>query len=81
MADAIGLVRQFFDSWSESAAAVNRSIVDHFTADTVWDDVGLARTVGPDEAVAFLKRGRSRPGSGTRSVWTCCRSPRTATRS
>jgi len=55
--DAIGLVRQFFDSWREGAGAVNRSFYDHFTPETVWDNVGLARTTGPHEAVAFLRRG------------------------
>ncbi|WP_157217252.1 limonene-1,2-epoxide hydrolase family protein [Flavisphingomonas formosensis] len=53
MSQACDEVLRFFGEWS-SIEAMIESIRRRFTQDTVWDNVGFAKTVGPDEAVAFM---------------------------
>jgi limonene-1,2-epoxide hydrolase len=55
----IAVVEAFFAAWADGADAMNASFHEHFTPDTVWENVGMATTVGPDEAVAFLRRGEA----------------------
>lgn len=53
MADALTEVLAFFDEWAdktEMLAAMRR----RFTDDTVWENVGVATTVGYDQAMMFL---------------------------
>jgi len=53
MSQPIDEVLSFFTEWG-SIDAMYESIRRRFTPDTVWDNVGFAKTVGPDEAVAFM---------------------------
>ncbi|MEJ5978343.1 limonene-1,2-epoxide hydrolase family protein [Novosphingobium sp. PS1R-30] len=45
-------VTQFLALW-ERPGGLDQSVRDHFTATTVWENVGLARTTGIDEAIAL----------------------------
>lgn len=46
------VVTAFLAMW-EKPGGLDQSIRDYFTADTVWENVGLATTTGPDEAIAL----------------------------
>jgi limonene-1,2-epoxide hydrolase len=50
----VAIVSGFFDAWSEGRISVLQSIRDFFTEDAVWENVGIAFTVGPDEAITFF---------------------------
>jgi limonene-1,2-epoxide hydrolase len=47
-------VLAFFEEWS-TAASMMEAIRRRFTPETVWENVGLSRTVGAEEAVAFTE--------------------------
>lgn len=53
--DRSDVVRQFFGRWGLSKAAAMASFDEFFTPDTVWENVGLATTVGIDAARAFAE--------------------------
>lgn len=65
MAGPIDEVRAFFGEWG-SADSMIASIRRRFTAETVWENVGLSRTTGAEEAVGFMRVffDRSRAVSG-----------------
>lgn len=46
------VVTAFLALWAQPGG-LDRSVRDHFTADTVWENVGLATTRGIDEALAL----------------------------
>ena len=46
------VVTRFLALWQEPGG-LDRSVRDYFTATTVWENVGLARTTGQDEAIAL----------------------------
>lgn len=48
----IEIVTRFLARWSESVDEIYAAIRDTLTDDAVWENVGLSRTVGPEEAVA-----------------------------
>lgn len=54
MAGQVEVVTSFFAAWSAGPAAMFASFNDYFTKDAVWENVGLAVTRGPDEAVAYF---------------------------
>lgn len=54
MSDAITTVTNFMQAWKISEEAVQQSFRDYFTPTTVWDNVGLAKTTGIDEALALM---------------------------
>ena len=47
-----GTVTRFLAMW-EIPGGLDQSVRDYFTAATVWENVGLARTTGIDEAIAL----------------------------
>lgn len=51
--------RGFFEAWVQSKAVVLAAFDDFFTPETVWENVGIATTVGIDEARAFVATIRS----------------------
>ena len=53
--DPSAVVRQFFGRWSGSKADAMASFDEFFTPDTVWENVGLATTVGIEEARALAE--------------------------
>ncbi|WP_312770259.1 limonene-1,2-epoxide hydrolase family protein [Pseudoxanthomonas mexicana] len=52
---AIALVREYFDSVGPTAEQFWRSFDTYFDENTVWENVGVSRTVGRDQAIAFAK--------------------------
>ncbi|WP_308817205.1 limonene-1,2-epoxide hydrolase family protein [Pseudonocardia alni] len=53
--DAEQVVRDLFDSWKPSSEAFYGSFDRFFDENTVWENVGLSKTTGKDEAIAFVK--------------------------
>jgi len=51
----IETVTAFFGRWSDGIDALYGSLREYFTPQTVWENVGLSRTVGPDEAENCLR--------------------------
>jgi limonene-1,2-epoxide hydrolase len=49
------VVTAFLAEWARSEDALYQSLRDYFSADAVWENVGVATTRGPEEGVAFLK--------------------------
>jgi limonene-1,2-epoxide hydrolase len=47
---------------------MDKSIYDYFTPRTVWENVGMSRTVGFDEAMALLTTFEQRYGASTIST-------------
>lgn len=47
-------VLEFFAEWAPGIDAIDRAIDRWFRPDTVWENVGIATTVGPEQAKAFL---------------------------
>lgn len=52
--NAIETVQAFVDSWKQGRAAINASVHDYMTPDCVYENVGLSKTTGPEEAIAFF---------------------------
>jgi limonene-1,2-epoxide hydrolase len=52
----IDIIREFLDVWSEGPGPLEAAIRDLFRPDTEWVNMGLSRTVGPDEALAMGAR-------------------------
>ncbi|MCV7424527.1 nuclear transport factor 2 family protein [Mycobacterium yunnanensis] len=48
------MFREFFGRWSISKAAAMAAFDEFFTAETVWENVGLITTVGIEEAKALV---------------------------
>lgn len=53
--DAIALVREYFQSVGPTAEQFWRSFDTYFDENTVWENVGVSRTVGKGQAIAFAK--------------------------
>lgn len=49
----IDIIRAFLDTWSDGPEPLETAIRTLFLADTEWINVGLSRTIGPDEALAM----------------------------
>ena len=56
MSTALAEVLTFFEEWQPSLAAMLASMKKRFTDQTVWENVGLSRTVGFAEAKAFMEQ-------------------------
>ncbi|MEJ6011062.1 limonene-1,2-epoxide hydrolase family protein [Novosphingobium aquae] len=54
MGSALTEVLAFFDEWKPTLADMLASMEKRFTDQTVWENVGLSRTVGFVEAKAFM---------------------------
>lgn len=62
------LVLEFVGSWARGGEAHREGIRARFAPDTVWENVGVSRTTGPDEAIAFMDRFDRRLGVSRISV-------------
>jgi limonene-1,2-epoxide hydrolase len=47
------LVRRFLGAWA-TPGQWRQALRDYLTADCVYENVGLSRTVGPEQAIAFV---------------------------
>lgn len=55
MSDPVTEVLAFFDEWKPTLAAMLASMEKRFTDETVWENVGISRTVGFAQAKAFME--------------------------
>jgi limonene-1,2-epoxide hydrolase len=55
MGSALSEVLSFFDEWKPTLADMLAAMEKRFTDSTVWENVGLSRTVGFAEAKAFME--------------------------
>jgi limonene-1,2-epoxide hydrolase len=54
-APSVALVREFFDATVATRDGFWKAFASYFNADTVWENVGIAQTTGPEEAAAFAR--------------------------
>ena len=54
MSDALAEVLAFFDEWKPTLGDILAAMERRFTDQTVWENVGVSRTVGFAEARAFM---------------------------
>lgn len=54
MSDALAEVQAFFTEWRPTLADMLAAMDRRFTNETVWENVGLSKTVGFAEAKAFM---------------------------
>jgi limonene-1,2-epoxide hydrolase len=47
-------VMDFFNRWGPTKADLKQSMRDYLAEDGIWENVGLAVTRGPDEAISFI---------------------------
>lgn len=52
--DPLAEVLAFFEEWRPSLDAMCAALAKRFTDKTVWENVGISRTVGLAEAMAFM---------------------------
>lgn len=63
MAEPIEIVSDFLSGW-ERVGGLSDAIGKWFTPETIWENVGMSRTTGPDEAQAFVVAfGQGKPVS------------------
>jgi len=53
MATPTQTVIAFLDAW-EGQGGIAQAFRDYFTPDTMWENIGMSNTTGPDEAMAVL---------------------------
>jgi limonene-1,2-epoxide hydrolase len=58
-------VEDFLNAWSTSTDAMRQSYRDYFTETTVWENVGMSKTVGPDAALALIQQFEQGMDMGT----------------
>ncbi len=56
------IVEDFLRGWTPDRHAVHAAIRRWFTADTVYENVGLSLTTGPEEAITLMERFRKAKG-------------------
>jgi limonene-1,2-epoxide hydrolase len=56
MSNAETEVLAFFKEWEPSLQAMLDAMNTRFTDETVWENVGMSRTVGAAEAVGFMEK-------------------------
>lgn len=52
--DNVTRILDFLAEWAPGIEAIDQAIDRWFRPDTVWENVGIATTTGPEEAKAFL---------------------------
>jgi limonene-1,2-epoxide hydrolase len=55
MSDPVQVVTQFLATASEGRDGFTKAVRGWFTPQTVWENVGLSTTVGPDEALGLMQ--------------------------
>jgi limonene-1,2-epoxide hydrolase len=54
MSDPVRIVAEFLDTLSQGADGFARAADAWFTPQTVWENVGMATTIGPEQALALM---------------------------
>lgn len=65
MPTPIEIVEAFIAGCGESKAAMVEAYRRYFTATTIWDNVGMAKTTGPDEAIGLMDAFEANMGMAT----------------
>jgi len=60
--DPITIVEDFLASWMPDRHSIHAAIRRHFTDATVYENVGLSVTTGPEEAITLMERFRKAKG-------------------
>lgn len=60
--DPVAIVEDFLKSWMPDRHSIHAAIRRHFTEATVYENVGLSTTTGPEEAVTLMERFRKAKG-------------------
>ena len=47
-------VRHFFERWSVSVDEINQSVREMMAPEAVWENVGMSKTTGPEEAIGVF---------------------------
>jgi limonene-1,2-epoxide hydrolase len=56
MTDAIATITAFLNAWGPTRDDLHGALRDYLADDAIWENVGLATTKGPDEAVALMRQ-------------------------
>ena len=54
MSDPVTSVTQFLDAWADGKDGFANAVRKWFTPETVWENVGLSKTTGVDQALAMM---------------------------
>jgi limonene-1,2-epoxide hydrolase len=65
MATPIEIVEAFIAGCGESKDAMVEAYRRYFTPTTIWDNVGMAKTTGPEEAIALMDAFEANMGMAT----------------
>jgi len=65
MATPTEIVETFITACGQSKASMVEAYRQYFTPTTVWDNVGMAKTTGPDEAIALMDAFEADMGMAT----------------
>ena len=62
MAAPLDVVANFLNSCTKDRGSFHDLVRRHFTAETVWENVGLSVTTGPDEAIGLMDQFEAKMG-------------------
>jgi limonene-1,2-epoxide hydrolase len=68
MTSPIETVTAFLNAWGRSADDFRTALRTYFTAETVWDNVGIAKTTGVEDALKFFEEFAAKAGFATFSA-------------
>lgn len=52
----IDIIRTFFRDWGRTTADLFGAMRTHLLPDAVWENIGMSKTTGPEEAIGFLDK-------------------------
>jgi limonene-1,2-epoxide hydrolase len=70
MATPVEIVTQFLQASSGNGERMEAAVRAAFTSDTVWENVGIATTVGPDQAIAYAHQAEQMLGYASIDIET-----------
>ena len=54
--DNITTVKEFFRAWGRSSGDIYGAMRHYLLPDAVWENIGMSKTTGPEETIAFLEK-------------------------
>jgi limonene-1,2-epoxide hydrolase len=55
MSDPVQVVTRFIDTINEGPDGFAKAVAEWFVADSVWENVGMSTTTGPDQALGVME--------------------------
>jgi limonene-1,2-epoxide hydrolase len=55
MSDPVQVVTEFIETINEGPEGFAKAVAKWFTADSVWENVGMSTTTGPDQALGMMQ--------------------------